>query len=337
MICVDTGGVMKSKILNMLKANENKFLSSAEISEALNISRQAISKHMTQLKKQGHHIESVSRKGHRYVSALEEIYNKAEIVSELQTDVLGKNLIFLETVDSTNDYAKNIALDHDDMTVVLSDEQTAGKGRLGRQWASEKGSGIWMSIILKPDIEPAEAPKITQIAAAAMTEAIESVIGEPIGIKWPNDIIYKKKKVCGVLTEMSAELGGINYVVVGIGVNVAQTQFPEELVEKAISLKMGLERTVSRKEIVLSFLKSFEVLYQDFITTKSLKRTIEICKSRSILLNETVRIITKASTRTVKVVDINENGQLVIVNESGEREQVFYGEVSVRGLYEYVD
>ncbi|MBI9013986.1 MAG: biotin--[acetyl-CoA-carboxylase] ligase [Clostridiales bacterium] len=328
---------MKSKILNMLKANENKFLSSAEISEALNISRQAISKHMTQLKKQGHNIESVSRKGHRYVSAVEEIYNKAEIVSELDTDTLGKKMIFLETVDSTNNYAKNIALEHDDMTVVLADEQTAGKGRLGRQWASEKGSGIWMSIILKPDIEPAEAPKITQIAAAAMTEAIESVVGESIGIKWPNDIIYKKKKVCGVLTEMSAELGGINYVVVGIGVNVNQTQFPEELVDKAISLKMGLEREVSRKAIVLSFLKSFEVLYQDFITTNSLKRTIEICKSRSILLNETVRIITKAGTRTVKVIDINENGQLVIVNENGEREQVFYGEVSVRGLYEYID
>lgn len=328
---------MKSKILNMLKAKENEFLSSAEIGEALNISRQAISKHMTNLKKQGHNIESVSRKGHRYIAGVLEIYNAAEIQSELETETLGKNLIFLDTVDSTNNYAKQIAFTHPDMTVVLADMQTAGKGRLGRIWTSEKGSGIWLSILLKPDIEPAEAPKITQIAAAAMTEAIEAVILEPVGIKWPNDIIFKKRKVVGILTEMSAELGGINYVVVGIGVNVNQSDFPTELKEKAISLKLGLDHEVSRKKIVLSFLKSFEVLYKEFIDKNDLSKTIDICKTRSILINKTVRIITKAGTRTVEVVDINSEGQLVIVNENGEREQVFYGEVSVRGLYDYVD
>jgi len=328
---------MKSKILNMLKANENKFLSSAEISEELNISRQAISKHMTTLKKQGYNIESVSRKGHRYLSSTEEIYSAAEIQSELETKSLGKNLIFLESVNSTNDYIKQHAYDQPDMTVVLADEQTAGKGRLGRAWSSEKGAGIWLSILLKPDIEPAEAQKITQIAAAAMAEAIETVVGEPIGIKWPNDIIFRKRKLVGILTEMSAELGGINYVVAGIGVNVNQTVFPSDLENKAISLKMGLEKDVSRKEIVLEFLKSFEVLYKDFIDSKELNKTIEICRSRSILLDKTVRIITKASTRQVQVVDINNEGQLVIVNENGETEQVFYGEVSVRGLYDYVD
>lgn len=332
----DTGGYMKSKILNMLKSKQGEFVSGAEISETLNISRQAVSKHINKLKEQGYSIESVSRKGHR-LKDLVEMYNKAEIQSELTTQVLGKNLIFLETVDSTNDYAKKIAWDSQDQVVIISDEQTAGKGRLGRQWTSEKASGIWMSVILKPDIEPAEAPKITQIAAAAMVKAIESVTGEDILIKWPNDLIYNKKKVCGVLTEMSAELGGINYVVAGIGVNVNQASFPENLMDKAISLRIGMGQMVSRKNIVLAFLSNFENLYGDFIESGHLGQTIQICKSHSILMNKDVRIITKSLTRQVRVIDINDHGQLVVLNENGEEEAIFYGEVSVRGLYEYVD
>lgn len=327
---------MKSKILNILKMRKKEFVSGAEISEMLQISRQAVSKHINNLKKQGYQIESVSRKGHRYVEG-EEMYNKAELLSELTTDVMGKEMIFLETVGSTNDYAKNIAMKNHDKTVIISDEQTAGKGRLGRQWASEKGSGVWMSIILKPDIVPSEAPKITQIAAAAMVDAIEKVIGDEILIKWPNDLIYKKRKVCGILTEMSAELGEINYVVVGIGVNVNQTNFDSEIKDKAISLRDGKDTNVSRKEIVLNFLSKFEELYNDFIENGSLKATIEICREKSALLNKEVRIITKSKERNVKAVDINEDGQLIVINEENQKEAVFYGEVSVRGLYEYVD
>lgn len=327
---------MKSKILNMLKQKEAEFVSGAEISEVLNISRQAVSKHIIKLKEQGYHIESISRKGHRLIDTIE-MYNKAELLSELETTTLGKELVFLETVGSTNDYAKSIAMNGHDQTVVIADEQTTGKGRLGRQWTSEKGSGVWLSIILKPDIEPAEAPKITQIAAAAMVEAIESVVGESLYIKWPNDLIYQKKKVCGILTEMSAELGGINYVVVGIGVNANQSTFADELVDKAISLRQGLNKRVSRKDIVLAFLKRFEVLYQEFIETKRMDTTVAICREKSILMDKTVRIITKASTREVKVIDINADGHLVVLNEKNEEEAIFYGEVSVRGLYEYVD
>lgn len=171
----------------------NEFVSGAEISEALQITRQAVSKHILNLKKQGYNIESVSRKGHRYIEG-DEMYNASEILSELNTKAMGQTLIFLDSVDSTNDYAKKVALKNKDKTVIIADEQTAGKGRLGRTWASEKGTGIWMSIILKPDIEPAQAPKITQIAAAAMVQSIESVTQEAITIKWPNDLIYKRKK-----------------------------------------------------------------------------------------------------------------------------------------------
>lgn len=327
---------MKTQILNILKAHEGTFMSGAEISESLNVSRQAISKHIKKLKEQGYNIESVSRKGHRYIAG-DEMYNASELMSDSKTRQLGKSLIFLDTVGSTNDYAKAIAFDANDMTAIVADEQTSGKGRLGRQWASEKESGIWTSIILKPNIEPADAAKITQIAAAAMTGAIESVTGLEIGIKWPNDLIVNKKKVCGILTEMSAELGGINYVIVGTGVNVNQTTFDEDIQSKATSLKLVTKESVSRKEILLAFFLNFENLYDDFIETSSLKKTIEICRSHSLLLNRKVRLITKASTREVFVKAIDDNGQLIVENELGKDENVFYGEVSVRGLYDYID
>lgn len=326
---------MKSKILNMLKAHENTFLSGAEISEALSISRQAVSKHIKKLKEEGHAIESVSRKGHRYVSG-EEIYNQTELLSENSARVIGKKLIFLESIDSTNDYMKKIAMESPHGTVVISDEQTSGKGRLGRQWASEKGTGIWISVLLKPDIEPSEAPKITQIAAAALTKALND-LGLAVQIKWPNDLIIGKRKVSGTLTEMSAELGGINYVIVGTGLNVNQSTFPEDLTDKATSIYLETGQKASRKEIVLLFLKTFEDLYDDFVDSGSLQKTVAICKAQSVLMNRHVRLITKSKTREVKVIDINEDGQLVVENEQGLLENVFYGEVSVRGLYEYVD
>lgn len=326
---------MKSKILNMLKQHENTYLSGAEISETLNISRQAVSKHIGSLKAQGYQIDSVSRKGHRYISSGEK-YNKAEILSELKTEKLGHHMFFLDTVGSTNDYLKAIAFKSDDLSVVIAEEQSSGKGRLGRQWDSQKGAGIWLSILLKPDIEPAEAPKITQIAAAAMTLAIEKVTHQEIGIKWPNDLILQKKKLCGILTEMSAELGGVNYVVVGIGVNVNQTEF-KELDEKAISLKMVLGSDVSRKTIVTEFLSYFEDLYDDFIEKKTIAKTMLTCRSHSVLLNKEARVITKSSERKVKIINIDDDGQLIVINEKDIEEKLFYGEISVRGLYDYVD
>lgn len=328
---------MQSKILAYLKSHPNEFVSGAKISEVLQISRQAVSKHIQKLKINGYGIESVSRKGHRLINPTEDRYNFLELSSGNSTSQMGKSLIFLDSVDSTNDYLKKIALHAEDMTVVIADEQTAGKGRLGRTWTSEKGAGIWMSVLLKPDIEPAAAPKITLIAAAAMTLAIESVTPLEVGIKWPNDLVVSSKKVCGVLTEMSAELGGINYIVVGLGVNVNQSEFADDLIDKATSLKIENKEACSRKKIVLEFLKHFEDLYMDFLNQKTLEKTLVICKSRSVLLNKEVCLITKACKRKVKVIDLNSEGHLMIENSEEKLEEIFYGEVSVRGLYGYVD
>lgn len=328
---------MQSKILNILKENLDAFVSGQTISKRLNISRQSVSKHIKKLKESGYPIESVSKKGHRLSGEDVSFYQAVEIMSENKASKIGKSIIYLESVDSTNNYLKNIAFKAEPFTVVLSDEQTLGKGRLGREWASQKGTGIFMSILLKPDIEPSQAPKITLIAAAAMTKALESVTDMSVGIKWPNDLIMNQKKVCGVLTEMSAELGSVNYVVVGIGVNVNQESFPETLREKATSLFLEGKQIYSRKKILLEFFMAFEKLYEDFIKHHTLRKTMEVCKEHSILLNKEVYLQTKADKRKVKVIDFNEAGHMIVLNENHEEEAVFYGEVSVRGLYGYID
>lgn len=327
---------MKSQILTILKSHKNEYVSGKMISEKLNISRQAVSKHISRLKEEGYAIDSVSRRGHKLLNDNEELYNQLELKRLKSTSPIGEELIFLESVDSTNDYLKKHAGDLRHGALVVADEQTKGKGRLGRQWESQPHSGIWMSLLLRPEIPPYEAPKITQIAGAAMTQVLQDM-GIDVKIKWPNDLILNKKKVCGVLTEMSAELGEINYVIVGIGLNVHQSSFPDVIRDKATSLALATNKKLSRKEIVLAFLDQFDILYDDFIHQQSLQKTIDICKKHSVLIGEKVRLITKSSVREVQVVDIDEAGQLVVINEKNEKENVFYGEVSVRGLYDYVD
>lgn len=330
-------GIMQSKILNILKENQDSFVSGETISNQLNISRQSVSKHIKKLKETGYSIESISKKGHRFTSEGLSFYQGVELMSENKALYIPKSIIYLDSVDSTNNYLKNIALKSEPYVVVLSDEQTLGKGRLGRNWASQKGSGIFMSLLLKPDIEPAQAPKITLIAAAAMTKALESVCQMTVGVKWPNDLVINQKKVCGVLTEMSAELGSVNYVIVGIGVNVNQKVFPDSLTEKATSLYLEGEKEFSRKKILLHFFMAFEDLYMDFINNGTLEKTLDICRDHSVLINKEIYLETKANKRMVKVLDFNDEGQMIVLNEFNEKEAIYYGEVSVRGLYGYVD
>ncbi len=315
---------MREKVLRLLEASED-YISGEVISKELSISRQSVSKHISKLNDMGYDIESKHKKGYKYIKN-HTLYNKYEIEKEVD----GFDIIFLDSVDSTNDYAKKIAKDR---TVIIANTQTKGRGRLGRTWYSEKDKGVYMSIILKPDIMVEEAPKLTLLSAAAMLITLRKLTDLDIKIKWPNDLVLKHKKLAGILTEMSLELGQINYIVVGIGVNVGNYLFPDEIKEKGIYLQKYHD--VSRKDIVIEFLKEFDHLYQKFLKG-DFKKVIEISKEYSVILNKDIKIISKEE-RIVRAVDIDEKGHLIIVNEQGERENIFYGEVSIRGLYDYVD
>lgn len=325
---------MRDKIIEVILGSGSDFVSGEELSKKLGISRTAIWKHINILREEGYNIESVNKKGYRLIGSPKDLLNPQNIYHNLKTEFIGKNIIHLESVDSTNDYLKKIGNDVQDGTVVISEEQTKGKGRLGRNWQSKSKEGIWMSIILKPDIIPYKAPFITLIAGAAIVKALNN-LQVPANIKWPNDIIINNKKVSGILTELSAEIERINYVVVGIGMNVKSLDFDKELEEKATSLYKE-NYHLSRVEIVSQVLYEFENLYNDYIKNDYKEEILKICKEYSAILNKDVYIIKDDEKELVKCIDISDNGNLIVMDDKDNIQEILSGEVSIRGVKGYV-
>ena len=256
------------------------------------------------------------------------------IFYKLNTNIIGKKIFQFETIDSTNDYAKKIALEELDGTLIISEEQTKGRGRVGRQWYSKSGEGIWMSIILKPDMIPQNAPFITLIAGASIVKALNK-LGVKTFIKWPNDIIINNKKVAGILTELSAEVDKINYIVLGIGINTKTIKFSQEISEIATSLyREGY--IISRVDIVRAILEEFEKLYLQYINKNSRKEILSICRRYSSIIGKDVYLIKEDEKELVKCLDMNEYGNLIVRTENNIIKEIISGEVSIRGVKGYV-
>lgn len=327
---------MKDKIIEILRDNKELFISGQDISDRLKVSRTSVWKHISKLKEEGYVIESVSRKGYKLLES-PDILDPKLIDKLLNTKYIGRNIYNYDSIDSTNREAKNIAQNVEKGTIILAEEQLKGKGRLGRRWTSTKGKGIWMSIILKPDISPSEAPKITQIAAAAVSSSIES-IGIDNKIKWPNDIVVNGKKTCGILTEMSGEMNRINYIVIGIGVNVnlEKEDFPQELKDMATSLRIEKEENINRIELAAKILNKIEYLYEDFIYTGSIENSINICKKNSALIDKRVKLINGNNIKEARALNIDDEGRLIVRYDDGNIEEIISGEISIRGTKGYV-
>ena len=322
---------MKNKILKILK-NSQDFVSGEKMSEEFNMTRSGIWKYINMLKEDGYNIESVPRKGYRILSS-PDILSYEEIDEYLKTSFIGRNLQYFDSIDSTNRRAKEIAFNEKEGMVIIAEEQLEGKGRLGREWISPKGKGIWMSIILKPKLGPMEVSKITLLGAAAVHRALENMKIKS-KIKWPNDILIGHKKVCGILTEMSCELNMINYVVIGIGINVnlEEDEIPEGLKDKATSLKISQGQDINRKKLVANILNEFEELYIPFTEEGDWEKAINMCRENSALINKQVKIIHGEMVRLGKVKDINQEGELVVEFLDGSIENIFSGEISIRSL-----
>ncbi|WP_097026886.1 biotin--[acetyl-CoA-carboxylase] ligase [Clostridium peptidivorans] len=328
---------MKEEIISLLKKNKNEFISGEDISSVLGISRAAVWKYMKAIKEAGYNIESVSRKGYKLISS-PDLLTFEEISPYLNTHYIGKQIIYFDSIDSTNNEAKKLASSGClEGTVIISEEQTMGRGRLGRNWVSPKFKGIWMSIVLRPDIEPMNVTKITQVGAAAVLKAIKEQ-GINAYIKWPNDIILNNKKVCGILTEMSGEINNINYVVMGIGINVNidKEDFPKDIEEIATSLKIEEGKGIKRKTLVASILNNLEELYDEFINNEDIKTSIDICRENSILIGKTIKIINRSNVIIAEAINLSDDGKLIVKYEDGSIHEVISGEVSIRGLYGYV-
>ena len=253
---------------------------------------------------------------------------------KLNTNIIGKKILHFETIESTNNYAKKIALEELDGTVIISEAQTKGRGRVGKQWYSKSGEGIWMSIILKPNIIPQTAPFITLIAGASIVKALNK-LGVETFIKWPNDITINNKKVAGILTELSTEVDKINYIVLGIGINTKTMKFSQEISEIATSLyKEGYE--ISRVDIVKAILEEFEKLYLQYVNENVRKETLSICRKYSAIIGKDIYLIKEDEKELVRCLDVNDDGNLIVRNENNIIQEIISGEISIRGVKGYV-
>lgn len=325
---------MREKIIKDILNSKDDFISEEELAKKLGIPRTSIWKHMNALKEEGYNIEFVNRKGYKLIEDSKDLLTYQSISHRLETKVMGRKIVNFETIDSTNDYAKKVALQELEGTVIISEEQTKGKGRIGRQWHSKSKEGIWMSIILKPKIVSQKAPFITLIAGASIAKALNN-LGIETTIKWPNDIIINNKKIAGILTELSAEIERINYIILGIGINVKTMEFSQEISEIATSLyKEG--HKISRVDIVRNILEEFEKLYIKYINEGSKEETLNICRNDSAIIGKDVYLIKGEEKELIRCLDINQEGNLVVQTKDNIIKEIISGEVSIRGVKGYV-
>ncbi|MDK2808708.1 MAG: BirA family transcriptional regulator [Clostridiales bacterium] len=325
---------MKSKVLTMLKEGDT-YVSGQKMCEELSVSRTAVWKAIRQLKEEGYEIESVTNKGYHLVS-IPNLVTREEILEKIKTRFIAKQVYYQEEVDSTNTVAKRLAEEvASDGLLVTSDLQTGGKGRRGRSWDSKKGSGIFMSLILKPELEPMYASMLTLVAALCVAKGILELTGLSAQIKWPNDIVVNKKKVCGILTEMNAELDFIHYVIIGIGINVNTKEFPDEISHMATSLYLETRKELNRSALICLVMEQMEVYYERFLEYRSMAPFLEEYNALLVNQGQQVKIINNKEEMVGISKGINEKGELLVETTQGEI-AVMSGEVSVRGMYGYV-
>lgn len=325
---------MKSEILRLLKESDG-YVSGQQLCERFQVSRTAVWKVVDQLKKEGYEIEAVPRKGYRLVES-PDVLSEAELESLRSTKWAGKSIFVFKETDSTNIQAKAGGEKGESHgTLYVAESQSAGRGRRGRSWESPAGESIYMSLLLRPELPPVKAPMLTLVMALAVARAIREQTGAEALIKWPNDIVVQGRKICGILTEMSTEMTWINYVVIGIGINVNQNEFPEELKDCASSLKMETGRRFRRSHLIAAVMEHFEMYYEQFLQEGSLAGFRKEYNELLVNKDRQVKILEPGNHYEAYALGINDTGELIVEKEDGSVQNIFAGEVSVRGIYGY--
>lgn len=322
---------MRKQILELLRNHMQQPVSGEEISNQFGVSRTAIWKHIQALKAEGYEIESVPKKGYILRGTPDKL-SPEEIEAALTTKWVGRNIRYCESINSTNELAKKAANEGcADGLVAIAEEQVSGKGRLSRGWFSPYGHGVWVSVVLKPPFLPQEAPKCTLMAAIAVVKAVNKYKGVKASIKWPNDILLNGKKMVGILTEMNAEFGKVNYIVIGTGinVNVPREMIPEELQDLAISVADAAKEPVRRIDILADYLKNLEDLYET-VLKEGFGPIFAEWRKYNNTLGQEVKVISLGDTYYGKAIDIDPEGLLVVQKKDGTIEKVIAGDVSIR-------
>ncbi|MBP2662521.1 MAG: birA [Firmicutes bacterium] len=319
---------MRTAILELLKRNGGEYISGEELSRNLNVSRTAVWKHIRALKQAGYDIEAHSRLGYALRQNTDRLLPD-EIRVQLTSTILGQEIHYFSEVDSTNTEAKKLAANGcPEGTIVVAEAQSTGRGRLSRGWFSPFGQGIWLSVVLRPPFGPMDAAKCTLMAAVGVNRAINAVTGIGCGIKWPNDILWNNRKVVGILTEMSAEMDVINYVVIGMGINVSIEEFPDEFAASAVSLSVAAGRSISRVKLLTTILAELENAYI-LVKKSGFAPVLAAWRQESITLGQQVKVQGFERSFTGLAVDIDADGALLVKTSQGV-ERVVAGDVSIR-------
>jgi BirA family biotin operon repressor/biotin-[acetyl-CoA-carboxylase] ligase len=316
-------------ILEMLYCNSGGWLSGEEISRKLGISRTAVWKYINILREAGYIIESSSRHGHKLISR-SNTFTDFEISRNLNTKIFGRKEIhiFPET-DSSNTQAFRIASGGaSEGSIVIAESQTGGKGRLGRKWVSPSGKNLYLSLIIRPLIPIQFAPRITLVTAMALSDTLTSIGAEKHRIKWPNDILFDEKKISGILTEMKGDCDSIDFIIIGLGINLnsSSADYPEELKDTAVSLKEITGNEVDRVGFLSSFLFHFEKNYTDFLQGRFpdiLERWLWI----SAIINQKIKVTNHDGVFTGTVTAVTPDGNLIVQTKDGTS-QVSSGDIN---------
>jgi BirA family transcriptional regulator, biotin operon repressor / biotin---[acetyl-CoA-carboxylase] ligase len=320
---------IKQQVLRILEENRGSTINGASLAKALNVTRSSIWKAVKALQNDGYHIKAVTNKGYT-LHAGSDIISAESITPFLKGEASNFILEVHQTVTSTNTLAKERAAGGArEGTVIIAREQTKGRGRMGRTFYSPVSSGIYFSIILRPTLNLEDSLLITTAAAVAVSEAIEAVTGVTASIKWVNDIFSNGKKVCGILTEasLSFENGGLEYAVVGIGINIETKDFPAEIQQIAGSLYINKPENTPVSSILIANVLNNLAQRMNSLTDK---HYLEEYKKRSFLIGRDILVIKGTKTLPAKAIDIDEKARLVVEYEGNIIEALNSGEVSVR-------
>lgn len=323
--------MVRDAVLHALETHRGSVISGGALARELGVSRTAIWKAIASLRKQGFPIASVSGEGY-CLSTESDALSAAGITTELTTHSMARRLQVLSEVDSTNTYIKQFAAQMPDGFAVVADSQTAGRGRLGRSFLSPPGSGVYISILLHPQLPLERINMITVGAAVAMCEAIQETAGFTPDIKWVNDVLMHGKKLCGILTEaaVEAESGQLSYAVVGVGVNIRQPEggMPEDLRDIAGCLEDFSPHPVRRNAFTASFFNHMESCYQCILSGDT-AALIDRYRAFIHFLGQPITVIGQDARSSAVAVGINQQGHLII-EQNGQRSTLFAGEISIR-------
>ncbi len=330
---------MKAEMIRLLREKKD-YISGQELCDRFQVSRTAIWKIINQLKEGGYVIESKQNRGYRLVES-PDIMEAYELESRMCTKWAGRKVFFKKETGSTNIDCKLLAgqgAPHG--ALAVAERQVSGRGRRGRGWESPAGESIYMSILCRPDFPPDRAPMLTLVMGISVAQAVEKYTGLPAKIKWPNDVVVNGKKICGILTEMEMglETKEIQYLVIGVGINVNNEAFPEELQDKATSLFLESERggqKIYRAPLVRHVMEAFEKNYGLFLRTLDLSLLRDVYNACLVNRDAPVKVLDPKGEYTGIARQIDDVGDLLVETEGGEVKKVYSGEVSVRGLYGY--